>query len=125
MGRQPPDRLAASTIPAPRPGRSARAALIGFACALFAALVALVGGLSILASTHAWLNGSAAAILIVAAFPFALAGLAFSIVGSGSRSRKKWAISGIILSVIALVPLAGLIVALFEFAAYCSSHSCY
>jgi hypothetical protein len=64
-------------------------------------------------------------LLILGAAPLALAGLALSFRGRRSSSRRRLAIAGMILSLVALVPFAWLLVAIYELTSYCSAHSCF
>lgn len=54
----------------------------------------------------------------------ALVGLGLSGLGSHSRSRRRWAITGMVLSITALVPFLVLMVLFVMGVVYCNAHDC-
>lgn len=142
MSRQPPDEAippppvpALPVASATPPDGWAGVALAGFVCGVVSFIASMLAGLDYVVAIAAiryspgaatpGLSSGEVVLLIVGSFPLALVGLVLSMMGRRSTSRRRLAIAGTVLSLIALVPFAVLAVVLFEFVTYCSAHSCF
>ena len=117
-------------VPTAQPDRGAGLALAGFLCGLISFIVVMAAFLSYYIAAR-YVTSAALRFLtlyvslILAAFPVALAGLILSFRGRHSRARRRLAIVGMALSLLAMVPFVYQVVAIILGAVYCSSHQCF